>query len=65
MPRYLSVGPELGHDLVEPDVGGLQGLVEYVEAGGAHVILDDRDRGSLLRGTRSGVRSSSASVVFS
>src|SRR6266498_1428914 len=37
MPRHLSVGPELGHDLVEPNVGGLQGLVEHVEAGGAHV----------------------------
>src|SRR5262249_57639147 len=37
MPRHLAVGPELGHDLVEPDVGGLQGLVEHVETGGAHV----------------------------
>src|SRR5215831_1189894 len=37
VPRDLSVGPELGHDLVEPDVGGLQGLVENVETGGAHV----------------------------
>jgi hypothetical protein len=37
MPCHLSVRPELGHDLVEPDVGGLQGLVEDVEAGGAHV----------------------------
>jgi hypothetical protein len=25
VPHHLSVGPELGHDLVEPDVGGLQG----------------------------------------
>src|SRR5205807_4187175 len=29
MPRHLAVGPELGHDLVEPDVGGLQGLVDH------------------------------------
>src|SRR6266446_9255193 len=51
MPRYLSVGPELGHDLVEPDVGGLQGLVEHVEAGGAHV-KSSHDRTVVLAGER-------------
>src|SRR5262249_50562604 len=39
MPRDLPVRPELRHDLVEPDVGGLQSLVENVEVGGAHVVL--------------------------
>jgi hypothetical protein len=39
-------------------LGRLQSLVEDVEAGGAHVILHDRDRSSLFRGTHSGGRSS-------
>lgn len=35
-PGQLPVGTDLIHDLVKPDVGGLDGLVEYVEAGCAH-----------------------------
>src|SRR5262249_57702911 len=33
---------EIRHDLVEPDVGGLQGPVENVEAGCAHDVPHDR-----------------------
>src|SRR5437868_10333111 len=36
MPRHLPVGPDSRHDLVEPDIGDLQGPVKDVEACGAH-----------------------------
>ena len=64
MPGYPSVGPEFSHDLVEPDVGGLQRLVEHVEAGGAHVILHDRDL-VLSFGKRALASAVPASLLFS
>jgi hypothetical protein len=38
-------GPDLIHDLVEPDVRGLQRLIENVEAGSAHFNLLARTPG--------------------
>jgi hypothetical protein len=64
MPRHLPVGPKLGHDLVEPDIGGLQSLVEHVETGGAHVsppMIAPR----FWWGTHGAVRGSDASMRFS
>jgi len=44
MPGDVTVGAELGHDLVEPCVRGLKSLVEDVEAGRAHDLLPCRQR---------------------
>jgi hypothetical protein len=49
---------------IEPDVGGLQRLVEHVEAGGAHVILHDRDL-VLSFGERALASAVPASLLFS
>src|SRR5262249_40153309 len=38
MPGDLSIRPEVGHDLVKPGVGRVQGLVEYFEAGCTHGV---------------------------
>ena len=39
MPREAPVRPNFVHDFVQPDVGGLYGLVENIQAGGAHADL--------------------------
>src|SRR5687768_15279766 len=36
LPRELPIGTEPVHDLVEPDIGRLERLVEDFESGGAH-----------------------------
>jgi len=36
VPGDLPVGADVGHHLIQPDVRGLQRLVEDVQAGGAH-----------------------------
>jgi len=38
MPCDLPVGADIGHHLVQPDIRGLQRLVENVQTGGAHDV---------------------------
>jgi hypothetical protein len=36
MPSDMPIGPEIGHDFIQPSVGGLQRLIENIETGSAH-----------------------------
>ncbi|GAB2801460.1 hypothetical protein GCM10027040_31520 [Halomonas shantousis] len=36
MPGDLTILPEIGHDIIEPDMGGMQRLVENLKSGFAH-----------------------------
>src|SRR3954453_23411738 len=36
MPSDMPIGPEIGHDFIQPSVGGLQRFIENIETGSAH-----------------------------